>query len=121
MVLVVEGEMTIVLVIEETRLDLGAQVIGGRRYACTSPCGWHARRPSMPRSWMVNIRGGNSYPVSDIQTAREFHAGIPFLLLRRRQQLGAKNGSTPIRVSPDNTKDLADLLLQLSGAARLSF
>jgi two-component SAPR family response regulator len=73
-ILVVENEMTIVTIIEDTLSKIGAEIVG--------PC---ARLDAALRLAMeaqidaavldLNIRGGNSYPIADILAER----GIPFV------------------------------------------
>ena len=74
-VLVVEDEMTIVLVIEETLLGIGAQVVGP--VARLDAALRLAREAPIDAAVLdVNIRGGNSYGVADILADR----AIPFVL-----------------------------------------
>lgn len=73
-VLVVEDEMTIVLIIEDALCDLGAEIVGpaSRVDAAISL----ATEASIDAAILdINIRGGNSYPVADVLVAR----GIPFV------------------------------------------
>ena len=73
-VLVVEDEMTIVLVIEETLVGLGAEVVGPA--ARLDAALQLAREAKIDAAILdVNIRGGTSYAVADILVER----GIPFL------------------------------------------
>jgi len=74
-VLVVEDEMTIVLVIEEALLGIGAQVVGPA--ARLDAALQLARDAAIDAAILdVNIRGGNTYAVADILAER----GIPFVL-----------------------------------------
>ena len=73
-VLVVEDEMTIVLLIEKALLDLGIEIIGPtpRLDAALKL----ARAPQIDAAILdINIIGGNSYPVADLLAER----GIPFV------------------------------------------
>lgn len=74
-VLVVEDEMSIVVMIEDAVIDLGADIVG--------PTAWLdaalrlAREEAIDVAVLdVNIHGNNSYAVADILAER----GIPFLL-----------------------------------------
>jgi DNA-binding response OmpR family regulator len=74
-VLVVEDEMTIAEIIEETLLSLGAEVVGpvARLDAALQLA---SEAPIDAAVLDINIRGGNSYGVADILAER----GIPFVL-----------------------------------------
>jgi DNA-binding response OmpR family regulator len=74
-VLVVEDEMIIAEIIEETLLSLGAEVVGP--VARLDAALRLARESSLDAAVLdVNIRGGSSYAVADILAER----GIPFVL-----------------------------------------
>ncbi|KAA0687376.1 response regulator [Neorhizobium sp. P12A] len=109
-VLVVEDEMTIVLVIEDTLLELGAQVVGpasrldmALRLASVSPID--------AAILDVNIRGGNSYPVADILAER----GIPFVFCSGYSDwaLEERHRDRPHLIKPYSVDDLKERLLQL--------
>ena len=73
-VLVVEDEMTIALVIEESLIDLGVDIVGPA--ARLDAALQLARDEPIDAAILdVNIRGGNSYDVADVLEAR----GIPFV------------------------------------------
>lgn len=109
-VLVVEDEMTIVLVIEDTLLELGAEVVGpasrldmALRLASESPID--------AAILDVNIRGGNSYPVADILAER----GIPFVFCSGYSDwaLEERHRDRPRLTKPYSSNDLKERLLQL--------
>jgi CheY-like chemotaxis protein len=109
-VLVVEDEMTIALVIEETLTDLGAYVIGpaSRLDAALQL----ASEEEIDAAILdVNIRGGNSYPVADILAER----GIPFVLCSGYSDSGpaGRHSDRPRLTKPYSPQDLEDRVLQL--------
>lgn len=112
-VLIVEDEMTIVLVIEETLLDLGAQVVGpaARLDAALRLAG----EASIDAAILdVNIRGGNSYPVADVLADRR----IPFLFCSGYGDwaLEERHRNRPRLAKPYSSKDLEDRVLELLAA-----
>ena len=73
-VLVVEDEMMIVLMIEDTLSGLGAEVVGPvSRLDAALRLAKEGRIDAAVLD--INIRGGNSYPVADILAERQ----IPFV------------------------------------------
>ncbi|WP_138390490.1 response regulator [Rhizobium indicum] len=112
-VLVVEDEMTIVLVIEDTLLELGAHVVGpASRLDVALRL---ASEASIDAAILdVNIRGGNSYPVADILAER----GIPFVFCSGYSDwaLEERHRDRPRLTKPYSPSDLAERLLQLLGA-----
>lgn len=108
--LIVEDEMTIVLLIEETLLDLGAQIIGpasrldmAMRLAAES---------SIDAAILdINIRGGNSYPVADILATRE----IPFVFCSGYSgwALEERHRDRPRLSKPFSPEELRERVLQL--------
>lgn len=111
-VLVVEDEMTIVLMIEDTLLDLGAEVVGpaARLEAALRL----ARKASIDAAILdVNIQGGNTYPVADILAER----GIPFVFCSGYSDwaLDERHRDRPRLAKPYSARDLEDQVLQLLG------
>lgn len=109
-VLVIEDEMTIVLVIEETLRDLGIEVIGpaSRLDAALQL----AREAVIDAAILdINIRGGNSYPVADILAERE----IPFVVCSGYGDwaLDERHRDRPRLTKPYTSKELEDQVLQL--------
>lgn len=111
-VLVVEDEMMIVLVIEETLVDLGLDVVG------PAPSLDAALRLATGASidaaiLDINIRGGNSYAVADILAER----GIPFVLCSGYSDwaIEERHRDRPRLTKPYRPKDLEDRVLQLLG------
>ena len=112
-VLVVEDEMTIVLVIEEALFDLGAHVIGPA--ASLDAALRLAREASIDAAILdINIRGGNSYAVADILAER----GIPFVLCSGYSDWAQeeRHRDRPRLTKPYSSKNLEDRVLQLLGA-----
>lgn len=113
-VLVVEDEMTIALMIEDTLLDLGAMVIGpvSRLDAALRLAGEQSVDAAILD---VNIRGGTSYPVADILAAR----GIPFLFCSgyNNWALEERHRDRPRLAKPFNPKDLAGRVRELLGTS----
>jgi CheY-like chemotaxis protein len=114
-VLVVEDEVTIALVIEETLLDLGAEVIGP---ASRLDAAMQLARDEVVDAAIldINIRGGDSYPVADILAAR----GIPFLLCSGYGDRGLdeRHRDRPRLVKPYSPRDLEDRVLELLNPAQ---
>jgi CheY-like chemotaxis protein len=109
-VLVVEDEMTIVLVIEDALLDLGAEVVGPA--ARLDAALRLAREAAIDAAILdVNIRGGNSYPVADILAER----GIPFVFCSGYSDwaLEERHRDRPRLAKPYSIADLEDRVLQL--------
>lgn len=111
-VLVVEDEMTIVMMIEDTLLDLGLEVVGPTAHLDVALR--LAREEPIDAAVLdINIRGGTSYEVADILAER----GIPFIFCsgyghwaleerhRHRPQLG----------KPYRPRDLEVRVLELLG------
>lgn len=113
-ILVVEDEMTIVTMIEDTLSKIGADIVG--------PC---ARLDAALRLAMeaqidaavldLNIRGGNSYPVADILTER----GIPFVFCSGYSEWSFEERyrDHPRLTKPYAVRDLETQLLGLLGVA----
>ena len=73
-ILVVEDEMSIVAMIEETLLELGAEVVGPTAWLDAAlPLAQEA--PIDAAVLDVNIRGGRSYPTADILAERGVSGG----------------------------------------------
>lgn len=112
-VLVVEDEMSIVLVIEDALLELGAEVVGPTARLDTAL--QLAREASIDVAILdVNIRGGNSYGVADILAERR----IPFILCSGYSQWAVeeRHRDRPRLAKPYSKKDLEDRVLQLLDA-----
>jgi CheY-like chemotaxis protein len=109
-VLVVEDEMSIVVMIEDTLVELGVVVVG--------PTAWLdaalqlAREASIDAAVLdINIRGGNSYAVADILAER----GIPFVLCSGYggPALEKRHRDRPRLTKPFSMNDLAARILEL--------
>lgn len=109
-VLVIEDEMTIALLIEETLLELGAEVVGpaSRLDAALRLATEEAIDAAILD---VNIRGGNSYPVADILAER----GIPFVFCSGYGDwaIEERHRDRPRLTKPYSSKNLEDRVLQL--------
>jgi CheY-like chemotaxis protein len=109
-VLVVEDEMTIVLVIEEALAKLGAKVVGpvARLDAALRLAGEAAIDAAILD---IHIRGGNSYAVADILAQRN----IPFLLCSGYSDwaIEERHRDRPCLAKPYSAEDLQDRVLQL--------
>ncbi|WP_426239194.1 response regulator [Pararhizobium sp. DWP1-1-3] len=109
-VLVVEDEMTIVLVIEDALLGMGAQVVGpASRLDAAIRLAKEA--PIDAAILDVNIRGGNSYEVADILASRD----IPFLLCSGYSDwaIEERHRDRPRLTKPYSSNELKAQLLQL--------
>lgn len=108
--LVVEDEMTIVLVIEEALRSLGARIVGpaSRLDAALLLA---SETPIDAAILDVNIRGGNSYPVADILATK----GVPFIFCSGYSDwvLEERHRDRPRLTKPFNSRDLENRLLQL--------
>ncbi|RDS78942.1 response regulator [Dyella monticola] len=113
-VLVVEDEMTVVLVIEETLLDLGIQVVGPVARVDTALS--LAKESAIDAAILdINIRGGNSYGVADILAERR----IPFLFCSGYSDVAVeeRHRDRPRLAKPYSLRELQDRVLQLLGEA----
>ncbi|PZM16447.1 response regulator [Rhizobium tubonense] len=113
-VLVVEDEMTIVLMIEDTLYELGAQVVGPASRLDAAIL--LAKEASIDAAILdVNIRGGNSYPVADILAER----GIPFIFCSGYSDwaLEERHRDRPRLTKPYSSSELAERVLELLGVA----
>lgn len=109
-VLVVEDEMLIALIIEETLLDLGVKIVGP--VARLDAASRLARESSIDAAILdVNIRGGNSYAVADILAERQ----IPFLFCSGYSDwaLDGRHRDRPHLTKPYSSEDLKNRVLQL--------
>ena len=113
-ILVVEDEMMIVILIEDTLLDIGAEVVGPA--AGVRPALRLANEAPIDAAILdVNIRGGNSYPVADVLAER----GIPFLFCTGYSDwaLEERHRDRPRLSKPYTAKDLENQVLQLLSEA----
>lgn len=112
-VLVVEDEMTIVLVIEETLLALGAHVVGPAS-RLDSALRLASEEAIDAAILDVNIRGGNSYAVADILVER----GVPFLFCSGYSDwaLEERHRDRPRLSKPYSSSELEMQILQLLAA-----
>jgi CheY-like chemotaxis protein len=111
-VLVVEDEMTIVVILEDTLLGLGAQVVGPVARLDTA-LRLAKEAPIDAALLDVNIRGGNSYPVADILAERgirfAFSTGYSDWALEERHR------DRPRLTKPFTSKGLEIQVLELLG------
>jgi DNA-binding response OmpR family regulator len=111
-VLVVEDEMTIVVMIEDTLRQLGAEVVGpAARLDAALRLAKEA--PIDAAVLDINIRGGNSYPVADILTERR----IPFVFCSGYGDwaIDKRHRDRPRLQKPFSSSDLEARLLELLG------
>jgi DNA-binding response OmpR family regulator len=111
-VLVVEDEMTIVVMIEDTLRQLGANVVGPA--ARLDAALRLAREAPIDAAVLdINIRGGNSYPVADILTER----GIPFVFCSGYGDwaIDKRHRDRPRLQKPFTSSDLEARVLELLG------
>ncbi|QDA35774.1 response regulator [Paracoccus liaowanqingii] len=113
-VLVVEDELLIVLVIEDTLTDLGAEVVGP--VAHLDAALRLAAEASIDAAILdVNIREGNSYAVADVLAER----GIPFVFCSGYSDwaLEERHRDRPRLNKPYTSKELEEQVLELLGGA----
>ena len=111
-VLVVEDEMTIVVMIEDTLRQLGAEVVGpAARLDAALRLAKEA--PIDAAVLDINIRGGNSYPVADILTERR----IPFVFCSGYGDwaIDKRHRDRPRLQKPFSSSDLEARMLELLG------
>ena len=109
-ILVVEDEMTIVVLIEDALLELGAEVVGPTAHLDVALR--LAREDRIDAAVLdVNIRGGSSYPVADILTKR----GIPFVFCSGYGDwaLEVRHRERPRLMKPFTSGELAVRVLEL--------
>ena len=109
-VLVVEDEMTIVLVIEEALAGLGAEVIGPA--SRLDEALRLAREAPIDAAILdVNIRGGDSYAVADVLAGRE----IPFVLCSGYSDwaIEGRHRDRPRLPKPYSASELKEQVLKL--------
>lgn len=112
-ILVVEDEMTIVMLIEDALLELGAEVVGPTAHLDVALR--LAREERIDAAVLdLNIRGGNSYPLADILAER----GIPFVFCSGYgdQAPEKRHRDRPRLTKPYSMSDLAIQVLELLGA-----
>ena len=111
-VLVVEDEMTLALVIEESLLDIGVDIVGPA--ARLDVALQLARDEAIDAAILdVNIRGGNTYDVADILAER----GIPFLFCSGYNDwaLAERHRSRPRLSKPYTSRALEAEVLAMLG------
>ena len=109
-VLVVEDEMMVVLLIEQTLHDLGAEIVGPA--ANLNAALELADRASIDAAVLdINIGHANSYAVADILAER----GIPFVFCSGYSNwaLEERHRARPRLAKPYTSKELEGRLLQL--------
>lgn len=111
-VLVVEDEMTIVMVIEDTLLELGVEVVGPTAYL-DEALRLAKEAPIDAAVLDINIRGGNCYSVADILAERK----IPFALCSGYADwaLEQRHRDRPRLTKPYTSNDLEVRVLELLG------
>jgi DNA-binding response OmpR family regulator len=112
-ILVVEDEMSIVVLIEDTLLELGADVVGPT--ARLDAALQLAREAAIDAAILdINIRGGNSYGVADILAER----GIPFVLCSGYGDwaLEERHRDRPRLTKPYTMTELSGRVVALLGA-----
>jgi DNA-binding response OmpR family regulator len=113
-VLVVEDEMTIVLLIEDALLEIGAEVIGP---AARLDVALRLAREALIDAAIldVNIQGGNIYPVADVLAERR----IPFVFCSGYSDwaLEERHRDRPRLTKPYSTRELCECVLQLLAPA----
>ena len=105
--------MTIVLIIEDALIDLGALAVGP--VAHVDAALKLARHEPIDAAVLdINIQGGDSYPVADILAER----GIPFVFCSGYSDwaLEERHRNRPRLTKPYSARELDDRLLQLLGA-----
>jgi CheY-like chemotaxis protein len=113
-VLVVEDEMTIVVMIEDTLEGLGVKVVGPAAHLDAAL--QLAREAQIDAAVLdINIRGGDSYGVADILVER----GIPFVFCSGYGDwaLEKRHRDRPRLTKPFHSGDLEAQVLALLGAA----
>lgn len=114
-VLVVEDEMSIVVMIEDTLLELGAEIVGPTAWLDTAL--ELAREASIDLAVLdINIQGGNTYSVADILAER----GIPFVFCSGYGDwaLEERHRDRPRLTKPFSMGELSDRVIELLGARR---
>lgn len=112
-VLVIEDEMTIVVMIEESLQRLGAKIIGP---ASLVDAGLRLARETQIDAAVldIHIRGGDSYPVADVLAER----GIPFVFCSGYGDwaIEERHRHRPRLMKPFTAGDLEAQVLELLGA-----
>lgn len=111
-VLVVEDEMTIVLMIEDTLLELGVEIVGPT--AQLDAAVRLAKEAPIDAAVLdINIGSRNSYPVADILAERK----IPFLLCSGygNWALEHRHRDRPLLTKPYTSSDLEVRVLEMLG------
>lgn len=112
-ILVVEDEMSIVMMIEDALIEMGAEIVG--------PTAWLdaalqlAREATIDLALLdINIQGGASYPVADILVER----GIPFVLCSGYGDwaIEERHRDRPRLAKPFTEGELSDRVIELLGA-----
>jgi CheY-like chemotaxis protein len=111
-VLVVEDEMTIVVMIEDALLHLGVEIVGPTAHLDAALR--LAREAQIDAAVLdINIRGGNSYGVADILAERE----IPFVFCSGYGDwaLAERHRTRPRLTKPFQSSELESQVLALLG------
>ena len=111
-VLVVEDEMAIVVMIEDTLLELGVDVVGPTAHL---DAGMDLAKAARIDAAVldINIRGGNSYPIADILAERN----IPFVFCSGYGEwaLEHRHRDRPRLTKPFSASDLSTCVSELLG------
>ena len=111
-VLVVEDEITIVLMIEDALLGIGAEIVGPASQLDAAMK--LARESPIDLAVLdINIRGGNTYPIADILAER----GIPFVFCSGYGDwaIEGRHRDRPHLTKPFRSDDLEVQVLELLG------
>lgn len=112
-ILVVEDEMSIVVVIEDTLMELGAEIVGPTAWLDTAL--QLAKEAAIDLAVLdINIQGGSTYPVADILAER----GIPFVFCTGYGDwaLEERHRDRPRLTKPFSMGELSDCVIELLGA-----
>ena len=114
-ILVIEDEALVAMLVEDTLLDAGYEVIGPARSVNEAMALLAAERPSAV-VLDLNLGGENSLSVADTLAAR----GIPFLVATGYGAAGlpASHREAPILPKPYDPEDLTAALARLGGIRR---
>jgi CheY-like chemotaxis protein len=113
-ILVVEDEMTIVVLIEDALLALGAEIVGPTP-RLDRALRLATEEPIDAAVLDINIQGGSSYPVADLLTER----GIPYVFCSGYGEwaLEERYRERPRLTKPFTSGELSVRVLELLGAS----